>query len=92
MGINYYNGRVCLNVLAGSLENAKEIYTAAEKLSLIHILTVHVGNYPPALTDVLKLLGKNDIVTHAYLSLIHIYSPFSSDMPEKNTCSLKTAV
>ncbi len=29
-------------------------------------LTVHVGNYPPALTDVLKLLGKNDIVTHAY--------------------------
>lgn len=29
-------------------------------------LMVHVGNYPPALTDVLDLLGKNDIVTHAY--------------------------
>lgn len=29
-------------------------------------LMVHVGNYPPALTDVLALLGKNDIVTHAY--------------------------
>ena len=25
-------------------------------------LMVHVGNYPPALTEVLKLLGKNDIV------------------------------
>lgn len=29
-------------------------------------LMVHVGNYPPALSEVLKLLGKNDIVTHAY--------------------------
>ena len=29
-------------------------------------LMVHVGNYPPALTEVLKLLGKNDIVTHAW--------------------------
>ena len=31
MGLNYYNDRVCLNVLAGSLENAAEIYEAAEK-------------------------------------------------------------
>lgn len=29
-------------------------------------LMVHVGNYPPALTEVLELLGKDDIVTHAY--------------------------
>lgn len=29
-------------------------------------LTVHVGNYPPALTEVLTLLGKGDIVTHAF--------------------------
>lgn len=29
-------------------------------------LTVHVGNYPPALTEVLKLLNKGDIVTHAF--------------------------
>lgn len=29
-------------------------------------LMVHVGNYPPALTEVLKLLDKKDIVTHAY--------------------------
>ena len=29
-------------------------------------LMVHVGNYPPALSEVLELLGKNDIVTHAY--------------------------
>lgn len=29
-------------------------------------LMVHVGNYPPALTQVLELLDKNDIVTHAF--------------------------
>lgn len=29
-------------------------------------LMVHVGNYPPALTEVLKLLDRGDIVTHAY--------------------------
>lgn len=29
-------------------------------------LMVHVGNYPPALTDVLNLLGKDDVCTHAY--------------------------
>ncbi|MEH2951609.1 amidohydrolase/deacetylase family metallohydrolase [Candidatus Merdisoma sp. JLR.KK011] len=29
-------------------------------------LMVHVGNYPPALTEVLKLLDKKDIVTHVY--------------------------
>lgn len=29
-------------------------------------LTVHIGNYPPALTDVLNLLNKGDIATHAY--------------------------
>lgn len=29
-------------------------------------LTVHVGNYPPALSEVLNLLHKGDIATHAY--------------------------
>lgn len=29
-------------------------------------LTVHVGNYPPALVEVLNLLNKGDVVTHAF--------------------------
>ena len=29
-------------------------------------LMIHVGNYPPALTDVLELVEKNDVITHAY--------------------------
>lgn len=36
----------------------------AQRLSLP--LTVHVGNYPPALSDVLNLLHKDDVVTHAF--------------------------
>ena len=35
MGINYYKGRVCLNVLGGSLKNAAEIYEAAEKYVVV---------------------------------------------------------
>lgn len=36
----------------------------AQKVSLP--LMVHVGNYPPALKEVLNLLNQNDICTHAY--------------------------
>lgn len=42
-GIKYYKNRVCLNVLAGSLENAKEIYAAAEKHVVVGVLS---ANYP----------------------------------------------
>lgn len=43
MAINYYNDRVCLNVLAGDLENAKEIYEAAEGHVEVGVLT---ADYP----------------------------------------------
>ena len=43
MGINYYNDKVCLNVLAGSLENAIEVYAAAEKYVIVGVLS---ANYP----------------------------------------------
>lgn len=29
-------------------------------------LIVHIGNYPPDVTEVISLLGENDIVTHTY--------------------------
>lgn len=41
--INYYNDRVCLNVLAGNLENARDIYRAAEGHVAVGVLT---ANYP----------------------------------------------
>lgn len=43
------------------IQRAKKL---AEKLKLP--LTVHVGNYPPALSEVLNLLEQGDVVTHAF--------------------------
>ena len=41
--VNFYNDRVCLNCLAGSVENAKEIYQAGEKHVLVGVLS---SKYP----------------------------------------------
>ena len=46
---NFYRDRVCLNVLAGSKENAKEIYDAAEGHVLVGVLS---KNYPDVATAV----------------------------------------
>ncbi|WP_392567032.1 2-dehydro-3-deoxy-phosphogluconate aldolase [Utexia brackfieldae] len=40
---NYYQDRVCLNVLANSIENAKAIYAAAESYVVVGLLS---KNYP----------------------------------------------
>ncbi len=49
MGINYYKNRVCLNVLAGSLKNAEEIYEAAEKHVVVGVVS---AGYPDVLSAV----------------------------------------
>ncbi len=36
---NFYRDRVCLNVLAGSKDNAREIYAAAEGHVLVGVLS-----------------------------------------------------
>lgn len=41
--INWYKDKVCLNVLAGSLENAKDIYKVADKHVVVGVLS---ANYP----------------------------------------------
>ncbi|MBZ4776571.1 oxo-acid lyase, partial [Salmonella enterica subsp. enterica serovar Typhimurium] len=46
---NFYRDRVCLNVLAGSKDNAREIYAAAEG----HVLVgLHSKNYPDVAGEV----------------------------------------
>lgn len=52
--INYYNDRVCLNVLAGSLENAKEIYEAAEKHVVVGVLSANYPDVASAVEDMTK--------------------------------------
>ena len=59
MGLNYYNGRVCLNVLGGSLENAKEIYEAAEKYVAVGVLS---ANYPDVPSDVEDMKKYMDVL------------------------------
>lgn len=56
MGINYYNDRVCLNVLAGSLENAKEIYEAAEKHVEVGVLSASYPDVKSAVEDMKKYM------------------------------------
>lgn len=40
---NYYQNRVCLNVLANSIDNAKAVYEAAENYMVVGVLS---KNYP----------------------------------------------
>ena len=56
MGLNYYKDRVCLNVLGGSLENAKEIYEAAEKYVAVGVLSADYPDVPSAVEDMKKYM------------------------------------
>ncbi|HGY1779091.1 TPA: KDGP aldolase family protein [Citrobacter amalonaticus] len=57
---NFYRDRVCLNVLAGSKENARDIYDAAEGHVLVGVLS---KNYPDVESAVADM--------HDYAALIH---------------------
>lgn len=48
---NYYKNRVALNVLAGSLDNAKDIYAAAEHHVVAGVLTKNYPNDEAAIAD-----------------------------------------
>lgn len=56
MAINYYNGRVCLNVLGGSLENAARIYEAAEKHVVVGVLSANYPDVQSAVEDMKKYM------------------------------------
>ena len=48
---NFYRDRVCLNVLAGSKENARDIYAAAEGHVLVGVLSKNYPDVASAVTD-----------------------------------------
>ncbi|EAV8731048.1 DgaE family pyridoxal phosphate-dependent ammonia lyase [Salmonella enterica] len=48
---NFYRDRVCLNVLAGSKDNAREIYAAAEGHVLVGVLSKNYPDVASAVTD-----------------------------------------
>lgn len=51
---NYYHDRVCLNVLANSVENAKAIYDAAQTYVVVGILSKNYQDNPSAIKDMQK--------------------------------------
>ena len=57
--VNFYNDRVCLNCLAGSVENAKEIYQAAEKHVLVGVLS---SKYPSVEEAVKEMKVYNEVL------------------------------
>ena len=48
---NFYRDRVCLNVLAGSKDNASEIYEAAEGHVLVGVLSKNYPDVASAVAD-----------------------------------------
>ncbi|MCT4715129.1 KDGP aldolase family protein [Enterobacteriaceae bacterium H18W14] len=59
---NFYRDRVCLNVLAGSKENAKEIYQAAQGHVLVGVLS---KNYPDVATAVADMRDYAALIENA---------------------------
>ncbi|MCJ0931495.1 KDGP aldolase [Virgibacillus halodenitrificans] len=53
----YYNNKICLNVLANSIENAKEIYHTAEGHAVIGLLASNYTDVDKAVDDV-QLYGE----------------------------------
>lgn len=51
---NYYHDRVCLNVLANSIENAKEIYDAAQTYVVVGVLSKNYADNQSAIEDMQK--------------------------------------
>jgi uncharacterized protein (TIGR03581 family) len=60
MPINYYNDRVCLNVLGGSLENAKEVFDAAEGHVQVGVLTANYDDVESCVADMEKYMDVLD--------------------------------
>lgn len=57
--INYYKDRVCLNVLAGNLQNAEEVYAAADKHVVVGVLS---ANYPDVASAVEDMKKYNEVL------------------------------
>lgn len=52
--VKYCNDKICLNVLANSIENAKEIYEAAEGHVLVGVLSKNYSSVESAVEDMKK--------------------------------------
>lgn len=78
---SYYKDRVCINVLAGSKENARDVYAAGEKYVLVGVLSKNYETVEAAIKDMKEYaalidnavsvgLGAGDPTQSAKVSLI----------------------
>ncbi|KES15018.1 Protein of unknown function (DUF1341), partial [Gilliamella apicola SCGC AB-598-I20] len=51
---NYFNDRVCLNVLANSIDNASAIYEAAQTYVVVGVLSKNYPDNQQAIADMKK--------------------------------------
>ncbi|WP_167629642.1 2-dehydro-3-deoxy-phosphogluconate aldolase [Listeria valentina] len=56
----YLNERICLNVLANSVENAKECYQAADGHVVLGVLSINYSSDEAAITDMKKYIEATD--------------------------------
>ncbi|WP_163654699.1 KDGP aldolase family protein [Listeria sp. PSOL-1] len=56
----YLNDRICLNVLANSVENAKECFEAAEGHVILGVLSINYKNDEAAISDMKKYIAATD--------------------------------
>ncbi|MGL4980207.1 MAG: KDGP aldolase, partial [Plesiomonas sp.] len=54
---NFYRNRVCLNVLAGSKQNAQEVYQAAQGHVLVGVLSKNYADIDSAVADMRDYAG-----------------------------------
>ncbi|MDR2465387.1 MAG: KDGP aldolase family protein [Streptococcaceae bacterium] len=57
---NYLNERICLNVLANSVENAKEVYAAAKGHVVLGVLSKNYSTDDSAIEDMLRYIEATD--------------------------------
>lgn len=58
--LNFYHDRVCLNVLAGSHQNAKEIYQATETYVVVGVLSKNYADLNSAIDNMAKYADEID--------------------------------
>ena len=58
MSIQYYKNQVCLNVLAGNLKNAIDVYEAADKHVVVGVLSSSYPDVPSAVSDMKQYYEK----------------------------------
>ncbi|MCS2160185.1 KDGP aldolase family protein [Scandinavium sp. H11S7] len=74
---NFYRDRVCLNVLAGSKANARDVYEAAEGHVLVGVLS---KNYPDVATAVADMREYAALIDNALSVGLGAGDPNQSDM------------